>query len=161
MLGKHEGIAAYTVGQRARIGGLNAKYFVAEKGDENNLLVAKGTKHPALYSDMCFVTNKFFNWIGVPPVELERGLVCHYRVRHRQELGTCVAFLIRDEKEDGGVVLQVNFDVPHRGVTQEQAVVLYGFNGRCYGGGPISKVGPSYYRQNKELPENIPGWHMT
>jgi tRNA U34 2-thiouridine synthase MnmA/TrmU len=49
-VGTHEGIAAYTHGQRARIGGkAEAFYVVGKDVPENTVFVASGPSHPALF----------------------------------------------------------------------------------------------------------------
>lgn len=53
IVGEHRGIWFYTQGQRKGIdiGGLSEPYYVAKKDVENNILyVAKGKKHPSLWS---------------------------------------------------------------------------------------------------------------
>ncbi|TYZ67796.1 hypothetical protein PybrP1_012416, partial [[Pythium] brassicae (nom. inval.)] len=47
--------------------------------------------------------------------------------------------------------LRADFDQPQRGVTPQQALVLYRSDGLCYGGGPIAVAGKSYFEQGKAL----------
>ncbi|CAI5728624.1 hypothetical protein KXD40_007338 [Peronospora effusa] len=178
----HHGFTAYTVGQGARLQGMSAKWFVVGKRKlDSSVIVAEGTRHPALFSDALFAFAAGFNWMaGDMPQELrETGRMrCFYRVRYRQDLDECTISLVssRDARasasklhdwqpeslvEDGQEecsYLRVDCDNPQRGVTPQQALVLYRGDGLCYGGGPIAVAGKTYYEQQKPLAENVHDW---
>ena len=78
-LGKHQGLAFYTLGQRRGLGiGGQADcpegaWYVARKDlDANELIVVQGTEHPALYQDQ--LTSGPIHWINEPPPEWSDGL---------------------------------------------------------------------------------------
>ena len=103
VIGRHKGHHLYTIGQRARIGGLSEAYYVVDKENDTNkvLLVrgrymcysllylnqAKGKDHPALYTHG--FTTAVPSWIaGTPPPALlhEGELTCLLRYRHLSPL---------------------------------------------------------------------------
>ena len=86
-VGRHEGKEALTVGQGARISGCRDKYFVVQGGGGSlggvsggtlgpgDVLVARGTHHPALFSTFLVVQSDDFSWVsGGLPVSLQRQL---------------------------------------------------------------------------------------
>ncbi|CAI5746814.1 unnamed protein product [Peronospora destructor] len=178
----HRGFTAYTVGQGARLQGMSAKWFVVGKRKPDySVIVAEGTRHPALFSDALFAFAARFNWMaGDIPQELREigRMRCFYRVRYRQDLDECTISLVcsRDacasasklhdwqpeplveDKREKCSYLRVDFDNPQRGVTPQQALVLYRGDGLCYGGGPIAVAGKTYYEQQKALAENVNDW---
>ncbi|KAG1710202.1 hypothetical protein DVH05_017206 [Phytophthora capsici] len=185
----HHGFTAYTVGQGARLQGMSAKWFVVGKHkSDHSVIVAEGTRNPALFSDALFASAAQFNWMApsLPQELVETGRMrCFYRVRYRQELDECTISLVSnqdarksasklhdwnpepladeddvDQKEkDKKSYLRVDFDHPQRGVTPEQALVLYRSDGLCYGGGPIAAAGETYYEQGKPLSADVHDWH--
>lgn len=136
LVGHHEGLMYYTLGQRQGlgIGGLrNASpdpWYVAGKDlGENTLLVVQGGHHPALLSTGIAAGD--LHWIsGTAP---ETPLRCSLKVRYRQpdQPGTLVAL------DDGAC--RVIFDEPQRAVTPGQSVVFYQ-NEECLGGGIIETL---------------------
>lgn len=179
-LHRHHGFTAYTLGQGAKLQGMGEKWFVVGKRKrDHSVIVAPGTKHPALFSDTLFADASEFNWIaGDLPEELrETGRMrCQYRVRYRQELGECtISFVsagqakaeaskLHDwhdvDTQDNDSYLRVDFDHPQRGVTPQQALVLYRADGLCYGGGPIACAGETYFERHKELSPDVNDWHQ-
>lgn len=148
VLGEHQGVAYYTIGQRhgLGIGGEGEAWFVAEKDVVNNrLIVAQGSEHPALFADMLWAYNP--NWItpfGSPKLPYR----CHAKIRYRQEDQECVI-----EENEGGR-LRVRFTKPQRAITPRQSIVFYAED-KCLGGAFIDCRGPSYYEMKKDLPKNI------
>lgn len=131
IIGRHEGLMYYTLGQRQGlgIGGVKnadeSPWFVAEKNLENNtLVVVQGTDHPALFRDHLEVES--IHWIGHTP---ELPLRCAAKTRYRQADQACVV----TQHENG---FRISFDQPQRSVTPGQSVVLY-LNEQCLGGGII------------------------
>ncbi|RLN52924.1 hypothetical protein BBJ29_005448 [Phytophthora kernoviae] len=187
MMHEHHGFTAYTVGQGARLQGMSAKWFVVGKHkSDHSVIVAEGTRHPALFSDALFSSATQFNWMaGDLPQELRKTgrMRCFYRVRYRQDLDECTISLVsnREARESASTLhdwlpeplvcdeegnehqkasyLRVDFDNPQRGVTPEQALVLYRGDGLCYGGGPIAVAGKTYFEQKKPLANNVHDWH--
>jgi tRNA-specific 2-thiouridylase len=136
VIGRHDGLMYYTLGQRQGlgIGGGHGKtgepWFVVDKDLERNvLIVAEGAGHPRLYSTSLIATD--VNWIsGKEPAA---SFTCTAKFRYRQpDQGVTVH--LRE-----GNTVEVVFDQPQKAVTPGQAVVFY--NGEeCLGGGTIDRV---------------------
>lgn len=146
VIGTHDGVAFYTIGQRKglKIGGKGEAWFVVKKDLKNNVvMLAQGTKHPALYSD--YLIAEEITWVNIPS---EFPLVCKAKNRYRQEDQDCILEKTIDGK------IKVSFSIPQRAITIGQSVVFYSDN-VCLGGGIICEVAPSYYDLNKSLPSKV------
>lgn len=56
VIGEHNGIFSFTIGQSIKVGGLETKYFVCRKDiNENKLIACNSTTHPSLFSNYCIV----------------------------------------------------------------------------------------------------------
>lgn len=182
-LHEHNGFTAYTVGQGARLQGMQEKWFVVGKRKADHaVIIGSGTRHPALFTDSLFASASRFNWIsGSLPAELltNGSMRCSYRVRYRQPLGHCTISLVPLDQvqaeaselhdwdnpgvdnEQPRTYLKVAFEDPQRGVTPQQQLVLYGEeDGLCYGGGPIAVAGKSYHELSKPLAEDVFDWRQ-
>jgi len=133
-VGKHMGLAFYTLGQRQGlgIGGATgfaeAPWYVLSKNlDENRLIV---TQDQTLLDAITLVCSGF-NWLLSGPPELP--FRCSARIRYRQSSQPCVV----TERPEGGY--HVQFDAPQRAITPGQYVCLYQ-NEQCLGGGVIESV---------------------
>ena len=143
VLGHHDGLMYYTIGQRKglNIGGdnrfKNAPWFVVGKDIENNrLLVGQGLNNPYLFSNRVIVED--INWISKE--RFVGTLECSAKFRYRQEDQVCLIRWI-----DKGLI-EVVTNKPVRAVTPGQACVFY--NGEiCLGGGTIKEV----YQNQKKL----------
>eukprot|EP00276_Gloeochaete_wittrockiana_P008020 CAMPEP_0184645092 /NCGR_PEP_ID=MMETSP0308-20130426/1643_1 /TAXON_ID=38269 /ORGANISM="Gloeochaete witrockiana, Strain SAG 46.84" /LENGTH=387 /DNA_ID=CAMNT_0027073911 /DNA_START=31 /DNA_END=1195 /DNA_ORIENTATION=- len=143
IIGQHKGLAAYTIGQGARIGGASDRWFVVSKDvASNSITVALGHRHPALYYDSMIVSDLF--WSDQRPQEGKY----EYQIRYRQPIGRCH---IRFSDTD---VLEADFTEPQRAVTPGQVLVLYDGD-VCLGGGIIQRAGQSYYEQKKPVGERF------
>ena len=136
-LGTHQGLAFYTLGQRhgLRIGGVadrpDAPWYVVEKRVERNeLVVAQGANHPALFTDVVIGTG--MHWIAGRPPGLEPGAPwrCAAKTRYRQPDQPCTLV----DRGDG--TIEVSFDSPQRAVTPGQYLVIYSGD-ECIGGAAI------------------------
>ena len=135
VVGKHDGLMYYTLGQRRglNIGGLKGgngkRWFVLEKDLQNNRLIVSQGEDDLLFSDGLFATD--MNWIPEKPEKEE--FECYAKFRYRQP----------DQKVKvkitGATTIQVDFDQKQRAITPGQFVVLYDNNGICLGGGIIDK----------------------
>jgi tRNA-specific 2-thiouridylase len=124
ILGKHDGVVFYTIGQRhgLSIGG-ELPYYVAERRlDTNTLVVGEGANDPVLFRDEISVGN--LNWLA----EFRAG-DCQVRIRYRQPK-------IAARVEAEGSRVRVFFDTPQRGVAPGQSAVFYA-DERVLGGGVI------------------------
>ncbi|KAF6122326.1 tRNA 5-methylaminomethyl-2-thiouridylate methyltransferase [Phyllostomus discolor] len=140
VLGAHKGWFLFTLGQRARIGGLREPWYVAEKdGATGDVFVAPRTDHPALYRDL--LRTGRVHWIAEePPAALVRDkmMECHFRFRHQMALVPCVLTL----NQDGTVWVTAVKAV--RALALGQFAVFYR-GGECLGSGKILRLGPSAY----------------
>ena len=131
-IGRHEGLAYYTLGQRQglRIGGTrglgDAPWFVAGKDMQRNaLVVVQGHDHPLLYRREVRAID--VHWIGDRPA-LPRRLAA--KTRYRMADADCTV-----EADGDGVVAR--FDAPQWAPTPGQYLVFY--DGQtCLGGGVIA-----------------------
>ncbi len=137
VLGRHQGLMFHTIGQRqglgigGRQGSSGAPWYVCGKDlDNNRLIVAQGSHHPALYHPGLLATD--LHWIAgsPPPVPLR----CHARIRYRQADQACEIVSL-------GEVCEVRFDQPQRAIAPGQAIVFYQED-TCLGGGTIHEPLP-------------------
>ena len=134
VVGRHEGLSYYTLGQRQGlgIGGVKGApegvpWFVAGKDLERNvLIVVQGHEHPLLQTHALSASQ--LNWIAAPPTVGQRYTA---KTRYRQTDAPCVVTAL----EDG--VLRLTFDAAQWAVTPGQSVVLYDRE-VCLGGGVIA-----------------------
>ena len=126
ILGKHNGLIYYTVGQRK---GLNISYkeplYVIKLDVENNRLIVGSNDD--LFG--CSLVAKEVNLlVDNLPDEL------YAKVRSRGQLKKCVVTFLDDNK------MQVKLLENERAITLGQSVVLYDKNNCCLGGGIIEEV---------------------
>ena len=129
VVGRHRGLAFYTIGQRRglNIGGAGAAWFVAGKRRRDNaLVVAQGARHPLLYSSRVRIKNA--HWLAGRPPPINR--VYESRLRHRHSPASCV--MSRADETGGEIV----FAEPQRAAAPGQFAVVYDGN-ICLGGGEI------------------------
>lgn len=131
LVGRHDGLMYYTIGQRRGLNiggkkeGTGERWFVVEKDLEHNILyVSQGAESELLYSsallmqDMNFISGK----------EDQKAFECTAKVRYRQE--DQQAYVTK--KEDG--LYLVEFAQKQRAITPGQYCVLYDGD-ICIGGG--------------------------
>ena len=145
VVGKHDGVAYYTLGQRRGmgIGGAGEAWYVVGKDIARNVVhVEQGPTHPALYCDGLTATD--ITWIVEAPKAFPYR--CKAKIRYRQPDQDCII----TKCEEGR--LYVEFPIPQRAATPRQSIVFY--DGEiCLGGAMIEQPGPSYYHQGKPLPD--------
>jgi len=138
LLGKHNGLMYYTIGQRQGlgIGGRNDAsgdaWFVAQKDmDNNQLIVVQGGEHPLLYKKKLLADD--IHWVSdsFPDELVKNTFHCMAKTRYRQPDQACHISM------DKGV-LHVDFDEPQRAITPGQSLVLYSGQ-QCLGGAIITK----------------------
>ncbi|MEN9916833.1 MAG: tRNA-specific 2-thiouridylase MnmA [Pseudomonadota bacterium] len=133
ILGKHDGLMYYTLGQRQGlgIGGQKAKngspwYVVDKQLARNSLIVVQGHNHPKLFAPALVCTQLY--WIDdCPPTS---ALYCTAKTRYRQLETACLIKPLSSDK------YQVEFEIPQRAITPGQSVVFYQ-DQACLGGGII------------------------
>jgi len=143
ILGQHDGSCFYTLGQRKGlgIGGAGEAWFVVAKNhDTNEVVLAQGQDHPALYADGLIASG--LNWLTS---EIKDEFHCMAKVRYRQVQQPCRVKKVGDRVE-------VVFDHPQRAMTPRQSIVFY--QGElCLGGGMIDEISPNYHVLGLPLPE--------
>ena len=125
ILGRHRGIAHYTIGQRKGLGiPSNQPLYVKAIDPKSNQVVL--SENDALFSQQ--LTGENFNWIvwEAPP----RQFRCSAKIRYRQTEQPCEVTV------EENCSVQVLFDRPQRAITPGQAVVLYDGD-TVLGGGTI------------------------
>ncbi|MFD2110978.1 tRNA 2-thiouridine(34) synthase MnmA [Thiorhodococcus fuscus] len=136
LLGEHQGLAYYTIGQRQGLGiggiagGREAPWYVAVKDvTRNRLVVVQDDAHPLLMSRELHALRP--HWIsGQAPRTPYR---CRARLRHRQPLQSCTLL------EVDATGCRVGFDAPQRAITPGQSVVFYDGD-ECLGGAVIERA---------------------
>ncbi|TSI03263.1 tRNA 2-thiouridine(34) synthase MnmA [Lysinibacillus sp. BW-2-10] len=132
VMGTHDGLMYYTIGQRhgLGIGGDGEPWFVLGKDLKRNALyVGQGFHHDALYSTSLKAVNMGFTSNKLKPSKFS----CTAKFRYRQEDSPVEVELF----EDG--TARITFVEPVRAITPGQAVVLYDGD-ECLGGGTIDEV---------------------
>lgn len=131
VVGSHEGVMYYTIGQRhgLGIGGDGDAWFVCGKSlEKNELYVCQGKGNPLLYANKIYLTN--VNFFNERPKEGTK-LTAKFRYRAKDE-GVIIHYL-----DDENVLVEtIN---PSWAVTPGQACVFYDKE-YCLGGGIIDKV---------------------
>ncbi|MDP2671029.1 MAG: tRNA 2-thiouridine(34) synthase MnmA [bacterium] len=130
VLGRHDGLAFYTIGQREgiRISSSLPHYVVRKKITSNELVVAPiGSE--AIYSSQAQITNLTF----VADEKPKLPLACQVSLRYRQEPQDCRL------REDAKQTYSLDFKNPQRAVTEGQAAVFF-VGEQVLGGGAIEKT---------------------
>lgn len=135
VVGQHEGLMYYTLGQRrglnigGRKGGNGERWFVVKKDLENNILYVSQGEDDLLYSDGLYASG--MNWI--PEIPKEKEFSCLAKFRYRQPDQKVKVTIIDDTH------IRVDFEERQRAITPGQFVVLYDKQGLCLGGGTIDE----------------------
>ena len=136
IVGRHDGLMYYTIGQRhgLGLGGEGDAWFVLGKDVKRNvLLVGRGSNQEYLYSNRCTV-NKI-NWLTEPFTERK----CNVKFRYRSNDIPCIIKWIGEDE------IEVKYDGMFKAVTPGQAAVFYDGD-ELIGGSIINKV----YMNNEE-----------
>jgi len=134
IIGKHDGLMYYTIGQRQGIGIGGRKdaneepWYVLKKDLEKNvLIVGQGHNQPLLFSNKLIADQ--LHWVsGNPPTTPYK---CSAKTRYRQKDQDCVIEKIENN------LAHVTFAEPQRAITPGQSVVFYQ-DEVCLGGGVIT-----------------------
>lgn len=116
ILGRHEGIQFYTIGQRRGLGIATGKpmYVVAINAPDNEVIVGESSE---LYRDEISVSG--LNWVSIPPPNIGRKIQAHIKIRYTH---TPVKGTVHVEAPSK---VRVVFSTPQRAVTPGQAAVFY------------------------------------
>lgn len=124
VLGRHNGIIRYTVGQRKGLGIAFGKpvYVVDKLADKNAVVLGDNDE---LFTRELIASD--FNWL-IPDPDSE--IKCLTKVRYNMKEQPAMAYKLSSEK------VKIVFDVPQRAVTKGQSAVLY-IGDTVIGGGII------------------------
>lgn len=132
IVGRHQGVYFYTLGQRRGLGiggsadGNGERWFVLGKDVEKNLLIVSQGEDGVLFKEG--LETEGFNFITPPPA---KQFECEVRIKHRQPLQKAVATVL-----DNGNVRLV-FEQKQRAIAEGQYAVVY-VGEICLGGGVIN-----------------------
>ncbi|MDI7860613.1 tRNA 2-thiouridine(34) synthase MnmA [Rhizobiaceae bacterium n13] len=134
VLGNHEGIVHYTIGQRRGIGIATGEPLYVVYLDARSRRVIVGPKE-ALETHRVYLRD--INWLGDAPVEVSaaQGFACFAKVRSTRP--PAPATLRSDESG-----IYVDLEIGEAGIAPGQACVLYsapGADARVFGGGFIER----------------------
>ena len=141
VLGEHDGLMYFTLGQRQGIGlgGVKGRdqdsWYVAHKDlKTNELSVVQGAEHPLLYSDGCYVDD--IHWIND---FTEETFDCYVQIRYQSP-----AIKAQVAKAKKGY--KIIFEEQVLAVTPGQSAVIYKDN-ECLGGSVIrDRISENYYK---------------
>lgn len=115
VIGKHDGVYFYTIGQRHGLNVPGGPYYIVDKDLENNILiVAKEKDEKKFYKKEVVIDAA--NWIADIPKTKEKYSA---RIRYRQPLQKCKIISISSDSAT------IHFEKPQRAVTSGQSLVLY------------------------------------
>ena len=132
IIGNHDGLMYYTIGQRQGLGiggqkNTNDPWYVIGKDlEKNQLIVASGNKHAELFASKLMAVK--LHWITEEPPAINFN--CKAKIRYRQCEQACTINIEQPER------CLVSFTLPQRAITPGQSVVFYD-NDICLGGGII------------------------
>jgi len=126
ILGKHEGLWYYTIGQRKGIGLSGGPFWVLEKDLKKNLLIVTRNGKDLLKKELFC---KDVNWISGKEPKLP--LKVKAKIRYRTDFAKATIYRLENK------IYRVVFKKPQRAITPGQSVVFY--NGEeLLGGGIIT-----------------------
>ena len=137
-LGKHNGVAFYTIGQRRGLGiSSRAPLYVIDIRPDSRTLVV-GRKDELFARDF---EVESFNWIsGKPPAF---PLLCEVKIRYRHSGAKATI-------EPGGMnVLRITYERPQEAITPGQSAVFYD-DERVLGGGIIKSISHTREMKNEK-----------
>lgn len=127
VLGTHNGLVNYTIGQRKGLGiAYKEPLYVIKLDIQNNQVIVGPEKE--LYSKQLETIH--IHWIVDVENKLEDGLECFAKIRYRAK--EAKAKVIKENK-----TIKVIFEEPQRAITSGQSVVFYDKEGIVLGGGKI------------------------
>lgn len=127
VIGKHEGLPLYTIGQRRGINiGGSGPYYVVDKDMQKNVLVVTNDANDRNLNRREMEVERV-NWIAGAPKFPSKVWV---KTRYRQPAVSAII-------NQGGAFCQVKFAAPHRAVSPGQSAVFYTAQGEMLGGGRI------------------------
>ncbi len=148
ILGSHDGLAIYTIGQRKSISLSRGPWWVVKKNERRNILYVSNNEKDLYAKEL--VAEKIY-WVGGQAPRLRQSyggqakmpLKVLAKIRYKSEAGK--AILRGPTSEKSGISrgrtspksLRVVFTKPQRAITPGQSVVFYSRAGEVLGGGVI------------------------
>jgi len=131
VVGKHNGVQYYTIGQRQGTGAQGKEpYYVVEKDLKKNILiVAPESEEKKFYKKEILIKN--VSWESGKAPDFKKEYLA--RIRYRQSLQKCK---LKDIRYPSGARYRISFKEPQRAVASGQSFVLYDKN-ILLGGGII------------------------
>jgi tRNA-specific 2-thiouridylase len=123
ILGKHQGLVNYTVGQRKGLGITFGKpmFVIGFNVDRNEVVLGED---PEVYSNSLYATD--LNWISIP--DIHETLTVEAKIRYKAPMAAAKIYPVESTESIPGAigpVVRVEFISPQRAVTPGQAVVFY------------------------------------
>lgn len=125
VLGAHQGLPLFTIGQRKRLPIARGPWWVVKKDEKNNILYVSNNEKD-LYGRELIVSR--LNWIGGQAPKLPLS-VCA-KIRYKSEASEAQIAYRKAQ-------IAVKFKKPQRAITPGQSAVFYKKNGEVIGGGEI------------------------
>ncbi|MCI8470276.1 MAG: tRNA 2-thiouridine(34) synthase MnmA [Clostridia bacterium] len=126
VLGEHQGLIYYTIGQRKGLGiAYQEPLYVLKLNKEKNEVIV-GTEKELYQKEL---KARELNWMVFD--KLEEPLKCKAKIRYRSKEADCIVY-----PEEGNKV-KVKFDTEQRAITPGQSVVFYNEDDVVLGGGKI------------------------
>ena len=125
IIGKHNGLWFYTIGQRKGIGLPGGPYYVLDKDFKNNALIVTKNEKDLLKKELIC---KNINWVSGKTPKLP--LKIKAKIRYRSQLASATIYHLKPK------TYHLIFDRPQRAITPGQSVVFY-LGQELLGGGII------------------------
>lgn len=136
-IGKHAGLALYTIGQRRgiNIGGKGPYFVIGKNLAKNRLIVSNAKTIPELYVSSGKIGQ--VSWVSKKPKMPVRVLS---RIRYRNpRVNAIIKSTNNEQPTTNNKRYIIEFEKPQRAVTPGQSAVFYSKKGEVLGGGIISK----------------------
>lgn len=137
VIGTHQGIHYWTLGQRTGLWDLNKNFVFKKDPATQTIYTVSGTNHPLLFSDIFYTEEPF--WIRENPFSEQTVLRCEFRFQHTKPKTECIVY----KGNSDGSKLLIKLKNPLRAITPGQYAILYK-DGECLGSSRIidSGTGP-------------------
>lgn len=134
ILGEHNGMHNFAIGQGVNLPGLKTKMFAVRKmSDQSTILVAACTNNPALFTNIFYTSQP--HWIDASPFSFSSIPIVNFRFQHTKPFVECKLC-----QTNTGLFVQLN--QPVRAIRSGQYATFY--NGEeCLGSAKILAPGPS------------------
>lgn len=129
IIGEHQGIPYYTIGQRKRLGGGRKKPLYVTEIDKDNNAIIVGQRKQA-FTRSAEITG--INWVSIPAPE--NTIQCKVRIRYQHQESEATVSPTGEKDR-----YRVTFEQPQWAITPGQAAVFYQKN-LLLGGGWIDRI---------------------